>query len=103
VGVVGLTKVQAKIYGPKGTKEISLIVDTGAEDTWIAAKSLDELGVEPRFTRTYRTINNARIQRAVAPLEIELLGTRMPCPTVFAEEQDVNVLGATALEIRLRG
>jgi len=94
-----LTEVRVKIYGQKGMKEISLIVETGSEDTWMARKVLDEIGIEPRLSRTYRTINNARIQRQVAPVEVEFLGMRMPCPTVFAEEEDVNVLGVTALEI----
>ena len=96
---LGLTEVRVKIYGPKGVKDVSLIVDTGSEDTWIARKALNEIGVEPRLTRAYRTINNARIDREVAPVEIEFLGMKMPCPTVFAEDEDVNVLGATALEI----
>jgi len=96
---LGLTEVRVKIFGPKAVKEVPLIVDTGSEDTWIARKILAEIGIEPRLTRTYRTINNARIERQVAPVELELLGMRMPCPTVFAEEEDVNVLGATALEI----
>jgi predicted aspartyl protease len=80
-------------------KDVSLIVDIGSEDTWIAKEVLIEIGIEPRLTRTYRTIDAAHIQRQVGPVEIELLGVRMPCPTVFAEEEDVNVLGATALEI----
>ena len=88
-----------RIFGPKGAKDVSLIVDTGSEDTWISRKFLNELGLEPRLTRAYRTINSVRIQREVAPVEVEFLGIRMPCPTVFAEEADVNVLGATALEI----
>ena len=96
---LGLTEVRVKIYGPKGVKELPLIVDTGSEDTWITRKILKEIGVEPRFTRTYRTINNARVKREVGPVEVEFLGMRMPCPTVFAEEEDANVLGATALEI----
>ena len=99
VGALGLTEVRVKIYGVKGVKDVALIVDTGSEDTWISRKVLMEIGIEPRLARTYRTINNARIQREVAPVEIEFLGTRMPCPTVFAEQEDVNVLGATALEI----
>ena len=94
-----MTEVRVKIYGGKGVREVALIVDTGSEDTWISRKVLMEIGIQPRLARTYRTINNARIQREVAPVEIEFLGTRMPCPTVFAEQEDVNVLGATALEI----
>jgi len=96
---MGLTEARVRIFGPKGTRDFSLVVDTGSEDTWIARKVLKEIGVEPRLTRSYRTINNAHIQREVAPVEVEFLGVRMPCPTVFAEEEDVNVLGATALEI----
>lgn len=76
-----------------------MVVDTGAEDTWIDKRVLKQIGLEPRFSRTYRTINNARLQREVGPVEIEFMKLRMPCPTVFAEEGDLNVLGATAVEI----
>lgn len=94
-----MTEVNVKIHGPKGSRNVALVVDTGCEDTWIEGTILKELGVEPRFSRSYRTINNARVQRPVGPVEVELLGIRMPCPTVFGEKDDVNVLGATALEI----
>ena len=94
-----MTEVRVKIFGPKGSKEVSLTVDTGSEDTWITGTVLREIGIQPRLSRTYRTISNARVRREVGPVEIEFLGIRMPCPTVFGEENDVNVLGATALEI----
>jgi predicted aspartyl protease len=93
-----LTKVPVKIRGPNVVREISLVVSTESEDTWIRSV-LEEIGLEPRFTRTYRTINNARVRREVAPFEVECVGIEMPCPMVFADEQDANVLGATALEI----
>ncbi len=96
---LSLTEAHVKVHGPKGTKQIQLIVDTGSEDTWIDKKALEEIGVEPRFSRTHRTINNARIPRPVGPVEIEFLEVRMPCPVVFAEKEDANVLGVTALEI----
>ena len=88
-----------KIHGAKGSREISLIVDTGSEDTWIEKRALEDIGVEPRLLRTYRTITGTRVRRQVGPVEIEYLGIKMPCPTVFADEGDANVLGATALEI----
>jgi predicted aspartyl protease len=94
-----LTEVQVRIHGPRVVREISLIVDTGSEDTWIRRSLLEELGLKPRFARTYRTISNARVQRQVGPVEIECLGIQMPCPTVYADDEDANVLGVTALEI----
>ncbi len=96
---MGLTQVRVRIHGPKRAREIPLIVDTGSEDTWIGRRFLEDLGLRPRFARTYRTINRARVKRDVGPVEIEYLGIRMPCPTVFANKNDANVLGATALEI----
>ncbi len=82
-----LTEARVKIHGPKGVREISLVVDTGSEDTRIRRSILEEIGIEPRFIRVYRTINNARIKREVGPVEVEYLGIRMPCPTVFAKSK----------------
>jgi len=97
--VLGLTQVIVKIQGARGSREVTLTVDTGSEDTWIERRTLEDIGVEPRFFRTYRTITGTRVQRQVGPVELECLGIKMPCPTVFADEGDANVLGATALEI----
>ncbi len=94
-----MTEVQVKIHGSRGNKEIFLTVDTDSEDTWVERRFLEEVGVEPRFSRTYRTITGTHVQRQVGPVEIEYLEIKMPCPTVFANEGDANVLDAIALEI----
>ena len=95
---MGLTDVEVKIEGPRGSRVVKLTVDTGSEHTWIDRHVLEEIGVEPRFSRTYRTITGEHCERQVGPVEIECLGVKMSCPTVFAEDNDANVLGATALE-----
>lgn len=96
---MGLAEVQVKIQGTKGSELVRLTVDTGSEDTWIDKRVLEEIGVEPRLSRTYKTITGERVLRRVGPVEIECLQIKMPCSVVFAEENDANVLGATALEI----
>jgi len=96
---LGLTEVKVKIHGARGSRDVSLTVDTGSEDTWIERRTLEDIGAEPRFFRAYKTITGTRIRRQVGAVELEYLGIRMPCPTVFADEGDANVLGATALEI----
>ena len=93
---MGMTRARVRIEGPKGSRVVELTVDTGSEDTWIDGRILEEIGIEPRLSRTYRTITGERVVRKVAPVEIECLGVKMPCPTVFAEENDANVLGAAA-------
>lgn len=96
-----MSKVYAtlKIIGAKGTKKVRLIVDTGSVFTWIRRETLEELGVKPRGKQIFVTIEGRKIEREIGGVEAEIDTLRMPIPIVFAEKQDREVLGVTALEI----
>ena len=99
VCTLAATRAHVRLFGSRGATELLLIVDTGSTDTWINREVLEQAGLMPSLTRDCRTRNNARVRRQVGHVEIECLGIRMPCPVVFADEEDTNVLGATALGI----
>ena len=59
---------------------------------------LEKLGVKPMGRRGFRTIEGRIIERYIGEAVIECLGEKATCIVVFAEEDDVEVLGVTALE-----
>ena len=102
-GVRGLghTTAKVRLYNPHDLSkclDLELLVDTGSTYTWIKRDKLKELGIKPMSRRRFRTIDNRIIERDISEAVIECLGEKATCIVVFAEEDDVEVLGITALE-----
>ncbi len=83
---------------PSRLLELELLVDTGATYTWLKRSRLEALGLSPTSRRRFRTVRGELIERDVGEAIIECLGERATCMVVFAEEDDQEVLGITALE-----
>jgi predicted aspartyl protease len=98
---MGHTTAAVKICNPQdGTKcvETELIVDTGSTYTWIKRERLEAIGVKPSKARKFRTMEGKTIEREVGEAVIECLGERAMGIVVFAERDDVEVMGVVALE-----
>ena len=98
---MGHTTAKVRLYNPHDLSrylDLELLVDTGSTYTWIKSDKLRELGIKPMSRRRFRTIENRIIEREIGEAVIECLGERATCIIVFAEEDDVEVLGVTALE-----
>jgi len=78
--------------------EVELIVDTGSTYTWIRRERLEAIGVKPSGVRRFRTIEGKTVEREVGEAAIECLGERATSIVVFAEKDDVEVMGVVALE-----
>ena len=98
---MGHTTAAVKICNPQdGTKcvETELIVDTGSTYTWIKRERLEAIGVKPSKARKFRSMEGRTIEREVGEAVIECLGERAMSIVVFAERDDVEVMGVVALE-----
>jgi predicted aspartyl protease len=75
-----------------------LRVDTGAECTWIAAATLESIGVAREKTERFRMANGTLARRAIG-FVIIYVGKRFTTDEVaFAEPGDLEILGARSLE-----
>lgn len=95
------TIAKIKLYNPHDTSkclELELLVDTGSTYTWIRREKLEEIEIKPMSKRKFRTIEGKLIERDIGEAIIECLGEKATCIAVFAEKNDVEVLGITALE-----
>jgi clan AA aspartic protease len=97
---MGLTRVRVVIKNPEAEifREIDLIVDTGSIFTWISRDVLKELNIRPRRVRHFKTIDGRIITREVGIATIKYEDFEGDVEVVFAEKDDAQVLGVTALE-----
>ena len=76
----------------------SLLVDTGAELSWIPSAMLESLGIERTKRSRFRQATGAVIERWTGEARIYAAGTRTIDEVVFGEPGDLLLLGARSLE-----
>ena len=94
---MGHTNVKIKIYGPKGSEEVELLVDTGSTYSWVSRPLLEKLGIEPKGKKLFKTIDDRHIEREIGEAVIEVMGEKATTIVVFADE-GAQVLGVHGLE-----
>jgi clan AA aspartic protease len=99
---VGTFRIDVEVENPArpGTRRRveHVLVDTGAELSWIPADVLESLGIE-RFSRMrFRQANGTIVERWVGPAFIHAVGKRTTDDVVFGEPGDLVLLGARSLE-----
>jgi clan AA aspartic protease len=84
---------------PNERKEVrSVLVDTGAELSWIPAPVLESLGI-PRYRKArFRQATGTIVERSVGAAFIHVAGNRTVDDVVFGEPADLVILGSRSLE-----
>jgi predicted aspartyl protease len=92
-------RVANHIDRKKSAEVPKLLVDTGAEFTWISAETLKSIGVKPeKKDDTFVMANGQEITRAVG-FAILYVGAALTIDEViFGEPGDLQLLGARSLE-----
>jgi clan AA aspartic protease len=76
----------------------SVLVDTGAEATWMPRAVLESLGIAPERMELYQLADGRVIERQVGYAIVHAGGKATNDDVVFAEETDLVLLGARSLE-----
>ena len=76
----------------------SVLVDTGAELSWVPATVLESLGIERYSTWHFRQADGTVIERWVGAAFVHVAGKRAPDYLVFGEPGDLVLLGSRTLE-----
>jgi predicted aspartyl protease len=99
---MGLFYVGCRIVNPQTSEAAvvrKLIVDTGAESTWIDGTVLDKIGIEPRKKDLqFQMANGQIITRSVGYAVLKVDKAETVDEVVFAQKGDMELLGARALE-----
>jgi len=76
----------------------SVLVDTGAELSWVPAGVLESLGIEPYATWRFRQADGTILERRTGAAFIHVAGKRTTDDVVFGELGDLVILGSRTLE-----
>jgi len=95
---MGEIHAQVTLKGPKGSRRLRLLVDTGSTFTWIRSSVLRELGVHPLGRDSFQTIEEREISRPIGEALLDYRGDARTTIVVFAGEREGQVLGMYALE-----
>jgi clan AA aspartic protease len=99
---MGTFRVDIEIENPTRPGERrtlkSVLVDTGAELSWVPADVLESLGIERYDKRHFRQADGTIIERWAGGAFIHVAGKRTHDDVVFGEPSDLVLLGARTLE-----
>jgi len=76
----------------------NVMVDTGSEYTWLPRTVLETLDLVPTRTVRFITADGRQVERAVCFGNVYAGGSSAPDILVFADPDDMVLLGARALE-----
>ena len=98
---MGHTTALVRVCNPQDRArrlDLELIVDADSTYIWIRRERFESIGVRPSGTRRFRTIERRTVEREIGEAVIECLGEGATRLVVFAERDDVEVMGVEALE-----
>lgn len=99
---MGTFRIDIEIENPArpGTRRAlrSVLVDSGAELSWIPAAILESLGIERRSQWRFRQADGTVLERWTGPAFVYAEGKTATDDVVFGEPGDLVLLGARSLE-----
>jgi len=99
---MGSFRVDVEIENPARPGErrtlTSVLVDTGAELSWVPAATLESLGIERYKKSRFRQADGTILERWTGAAFLHVAGQRATDDVVFGEPGDLVLLGAHTLE-----
>ena len=99
---MGTFRVDMELENPAkpGVKRTlrSVLVDTGAELSWVPAEVLESLGVERNNQWRFRQANGTVLERWTGTVSVYVAGKRAGDEVVFGEPGDLTLMGSRTLE-----
>jgi predicted aspartyl protease len=99
--LMGLFRVQIAVAPMAGGASVSIpdaLVDTGSEYTWVPRAALTAAGIVPRRTQSFIVADGGRLEREIGYALVRAAGAEAPDLVVFAEPEDLVLLGVHSLE-----
>lgn len=99
---MGTFRVDVEIENPARPGERrtlrSVLVDTGAELSWMPAETLESLGVERNKQLRFRQADGTVLERWTGIAVVNLAGNRTGDDIVFGQPGDMMLLGSRTLQ-----
>ena len=95
--MVNLTAINP-VDRQRRTAPIEIMVDTGAEVSWLPRKALEDIGIAREEKAQFETADNRVIERDTGYAILTAEGFTTIDEVVFAEEGDMALLGVHTIE-----
>lgn len=99
---MGSFRVDIEIENPSrpgDKREVrSVLVDTGAELSWVPAPVLESLGIVRYRQARFRQASGTIVERSIGAAFVHVAGNRTVDDVVFGEPADLVILGSRTLE-----
>jgi len=99
---MGSFRVDVQLENPARPGETrtlrSVLVDTGAELSWVPAETLESLGVERNNLWRFRQADGTILERWTGTVVVSVGGKRAGDEVVFGAADDLTLLGSRTLE-----
>ena len=94
------TEIELEHHVHRGRKVsvANALVDTGADATWVPGDLLSQLGVTVERTEVYQMADGRVLTRNVGYVIVHVATRATIDEVVFAEPNDITILGARSLE-----
>jgi len=83
---------------PRRCLEGRFLVDTGAGDSLVPRRWLEEIGIQARGHRTYRLADGNEVEFEIAFAELEFMEDVAPARVIVGDDEAEPLLGVIALE-----
>ncbi len=80
------------------TPPVEVVVDTGAELSWLPRKILSDIGITSRGKLNFSTATNQIIEREYGYAILSAEGFAAPDEVVFGEDEDASLMGVRTIE-----
>jgi predicted aspartyl protease len=99
MGIFRTTVELAPLHDHTKREQLSdVMVDTGSAYTWVSRPLLEQLGVKPARTERFEAADGRILEREIGFAMVFAVGRSSPIIVAFADEGDMVLLGALALE-----
>jgi predicted aspartyl protease len=99
---MGTFRIDVEIENPAQPglrrKVPGVLVDTGAELSWVPADILESLKIERYKTALFRQASGTILERWIGAALVHVVGRRTVDDVVFGEPRDLVILGSRSLE-----
>ncbi len=95
---MGIVYITGKVTGPKGSREVKFLVDSGAHFTLLPELVWKKIGIMPKRSMTFEMADGTEMIRNLSECHIEILDDEIHTRVVLGQKGDAALLGVITLE-----
>jgi len=96
---VGIVYVRGTVIGPKGSRNVRFLVDSGASYSLLPEPVWTKIGLAPKREMQFEFADGSIVTRNVSQCQFQILEEDVYSPVILGERDDEALLGVITLEV----